>query len=248
MCIHIYAIVKENICKYLTVNDMQQKLDLSDDRVVHMSDKRDGHYVAIFNDAQSIRLRSSRGHLLKYCLGLEAIPSLPPGVELRAELVLEKDTAKSSYEQFVDTNAMFSHVGLTSNAPNPFLDLRDLTEWESCDEHAVPCKMSTGTTSTPSWWRSTLRAPTRTSSRLSGPKSPLWCRRSGACRPPLRPTRRAWSFSCKSWSRCSPRRRAATLRQTAAHAAPSPSRKPLARWWARSGSREKSARASQARS
>ena len=134
-------LTKEKIRKYAGLNDMGEKLALSDDRVVHMSEKFDGHYVTILHDGQTIRIVSAGGHFLKYCLGLEAMPSLPPDVELRAELVLEKDTAKSSYEQFLDTNAMFSRAQLAPNAANPYLDLRDLREWDECDEHTVPCKI-----------------------------------------------------------------------------------------------------------
>ena len=134
-------IVKAKISKYLGLEDMEEKLAPSNNRVVHMSEKHDRHYVAIYNDGVCIRLRSSGGHLLKYCLGQDAIPSLLPGVELRAELVLEKATANSSYEQFLNTNAMFSHVYLVSNALNPFDDFRDLMAWDWCDDYKVPCKI-----------------------------------------------------------------------------------------------------------
>jgi hypothetical protein len=134
-------IVKEKISKYLRLEDMEEQLALSDIRKVHMSDKKDGFYVALYNDGCSIRVRSSGGHIFKYCLGLEAIPGLPTGVELRAELVLEKKNAMSSYQNFLDTNAFFSHSYLPANAENPFLDMRDLTEWNNCDERRVPCNI-----------------------------------------------------------------------------------------------------------
>jgi len=133
--------LKEKISKYVGVEDMEEKLALSNHREVHMSDKYDGHYVTIRNDGNTIRLISSGGHYFKYCLGLEVMPNLPKGVDLRAELVFEKSTAKSSYDQFLHTNAMFSHCYIEANAKNPHLDFRDLLGWNGNDEHGVSCNI-----------------------------------------------------------------------------------------------------------
>jgi len=139
------GVCKEKVSMYLCLHDMEEKLKLGQNIEVSMAEKKDGHYVAVYNDGQPcpmIRLRSSKGNLLKYSLGPEVIPNLPEGVELRAELVLEKQTAKSSYQQFRDTNAMFASAYLDEQAPNPFLELREFPEWDGCDENGVPCRIA----------------------------------------------------------------------------------------------------------
>ena len=137
-------VLKEKTRLFVGHEDMDQMLQLGENRDVLMALKHDGHYVAVYNDGQSapmIRLRSSKGKLLKFGLDPAAIPNLPVGVELRAELVVEKQTAKSSHEQFLDTNAMFATAYRDEQAPNSLLNLRDLTEWDGCDKYAVPCKI-----------------------------------------------------------------------------------------------------------
>ena len=133
--------IKEKISLYCGIEDMEEKLALCNDCLVYMSEKFDGHYVTIVNDGISIRIISAGGLMFKYCLGLEAMPHFPPGVELRAELVLQTDIAKSSYQQYLDTNAFFSHCYLKDNEENPYDDFRALQEWNSCNKHMVPCKI-----------------------------------------------------------------------------------------------------------
>ena len=136
------TMTKEKVTNYLGKEDMEQKLALSNMCKVFMSQKFDGHWVTIYHDGETIRIISAGGHMFKYCLGLEAMPNFPAGVELRAELVFEKETAKSSYEQFLDTNAMFSRCHLKDNEKNPYLDFRDLPEWDRCDENGVLCQIA----------------------------------------------------------------------------------------------------------